>query len=129
MLQGKDKVLKIADLENECQVILDRERGILEFTGRFLPQKTGEFYEPILEWIDEYSKEPHRKTVVIFKLDYFNTSSSKKFLDIMLLFFDMHQKGSEVHIEWYHHKDDIDIKEAGYGYADLVDLPFKFLEY
>jgi len=122
-------VLKIKGNDSDNEVILDGERGIFEFSGRFLPQKTREFFEPILTWLEEYSKDPHRKSVVIFKMDYFNTSSSKKFLDILLLFQDIHSKGFDVEIEWYHQKDDIDLKDAGLGYAELVELPFKYKEY
>lgn len=122
-------VLKVKGNESENEVILDGERGIFEFSGRFLPSKTREFFEPIMAWIEEYCKAPHRKSVLIFKMDYFNTSSSKKFLDILLLFQDIHSKGFDVEVEWYHSKDDVDLRDAGLGYAELVELPFKYKEF
>lgn len=123
------KVLKIKDSDSENEVVLDGDRGIFEFTGRFLPQNTREFFEPIFDWLEEYKKKPHLKSVLIFKMDYFNTSSSKKFLDILLLFQEIHLKGNAVEVEWYHQSDDIDLKDAGHGYAELVELPFIFKEY
>src|ERR1035437_7175379 len=122
-------VLKIKGSDSVGEVVLDGERGIFEFSGRFLPQRTREYFEPILTWVDNYSKKPYSKSTIIFKLDYFNTSSSKKFLDILLIFQSIHTNGIDVEIEWYVHKDDIDLKDAGLGYADLVDLPFKYKEY
>ena len=122
-------VLKIKGNDSDCEVLLDGERGIFEFSGRFLPQRTREYFEPILSWIENYSKKPYSKSTLIFKMDYFNTSSSKKFLDILLIFQSIHSNGFDVEIEWYFHKDDIDLKDAGLGYSDLVDLPFKYKEY
>jgi hypothetical protein len=122
-------VLKIKGSDSDSEVVLDGERGIFEFSGRFLPQRTREYFEPILSWIDNYSKKPYSKSTIIFKLDYFNTSSSKKFLDILLIFQSIYSHGFDVEIEWYFHKDDIDLKDAGLGYAELVDLPFKYKEY
>jgi len=123
------EILKIGGPDNENQIILDAERGRFEFYGRYMPQKTKEFYEPVIKWIEEYMKQPNRKSVLVFKLDYFNTSSSKKFLDILMMFHELQQKGYDVEVNWYHHSDDIDIKEAGHGYSDLVEIEFKFLEY
>jgi len=123
------ETLVIGGEHSDNLVVLNEERGIFEFTGRFLPSKPKEFFEPIILWLEEYIKEPHRKSVLIFKLDYFNTSSSKKMLDIMLMFYNIQEKGFEVEVEWYYHKDDVDIKDAGHGYADLVEIPFKYKEY
>lgn len=113
----------------ENSVVLDSERGVLEFSGRFMPQNPKEYYDPIFEWIARYTTLPHRKTVVVFKLDYFNTSSSKKILDVLLMLRESSKQMDDITIEWYHGKDDIDIKEAGYGYAELVDIPFTYIEY
>ena len=120
-------VFEIKGIDNE--VNLDGEHGVFTFYGRFLPQKTKDFFEPILVWLEEYSKNPYRKSVIIFKMDYFNTSSSKKFLDILIVFQDIQLQGFEVEVEWCYHKDDIDIKDAGKGYANLVELPFIYKEF
>jgi hypothetical protein len=129
MTSEDSSVLRIVDQDTENSVFLDRERGTLEFIGRFMPQKSKEFFDPIFDWIMQYSKAPQRKTVITFKMDYFNTSSSKKILDILLLLQDIGKKGQKVEVEWYHYADDPDIKEAGLGYADLVEIPFKFIAY
>lgn len=118
-------ILKIN--EDEAIVNLDKNTGVLEFSGKFLPQKTKEFYAPILEFLEEYIISPNEKTILSFRMDYFNTASSKKILDIMMLF-ETVSKISLVEVHWYFQKDDSDIKEAGIGYSELVELPFKFIE-
>lgn len=118
-------ILKIE--EEEAIVRMDKNAGIFEFSGKFLPQKTKEFYAPIVEFIEDYLKSPNQKTILTFRMDYFNTASSKKILDLMMMFESL-SKQAMVEVCWYYQKDDSDIKEAGIGYSELVELPFKFIE-
>ena len=120
--------LKIERTEDTPEVLFDGENGELFMAGISFPDNVERFYTPIMMWLDEYIQTPLEITNVIFKFEYFNTSSSKKFLDILLMFQEIHQKGFDVEVEWYHQKDDVDLKDAGMGYADLVDLPFKYKE-
>ena len=58
------------------QVTLDSSMGLLEFSGKSLPEDVTSFYSPVLKWIDNYAALSKPKTEVIFKLSYFNTASS-----------------------------------------------------
>jgi len=119
-------VFKIEEKPKSPFVLLDKESNILSFAGRFIPQNTKEFFEPIFEWFTDYLKNPNEKTIVKFTLDYFNTSSSKKFLDLFMLLEEVHEKTTSVEIKWYYMEDDDDILEAGKGYQELVEIPFSF---
>lgn len=112
-----------------AEVVLDKSSETILFGGRFLPQNTKEFFEPILQWFEEYVQNPNKNTIIQFKIDYFNTSSSKKFLDLFLMFESIHGKQTNVEVQWYYVEDDVDILEAGKGYEELVELPFNFLTY
>ena len=56
--------------------------GVLEIKGKSIPENSLEFYKPIFEWLEVYSKTPAANTEVHVRMDYFNTSSSKCLLDI-----------------------------------------------
>ena len=88
-------IIKIKGTEDTPNVILDATSNILEFSGRSLPEDVGTFYAPVLQWIDEYAKNPNKSTEVIFRLEYFNTASSKILLDILLKFEDIMNDGHE----------------------------------
>ena len=77
-------VIKIQGTDDTPTVILDKENNIFEISGRSLPEDVVVFYKPILEWLDEYKNDPLDKTVFNFKLEYFNTASSKLLLDVLL---------------------------------------------
>ena len=124
------EVIKIAGTDDTPSVILDVENDIFEISGRSLPEDVTAFYEPILEWLDEYAeKGPNKKTVFNFKLVYFNTASSKLILDILLKLEEMYEDGKDVVIRWHYPEDDEDMEEAGEEYADIVEVPFEQVSY
>ncbi|MFN3556752.1 MAG: DUF1987 domain-containing protein [Bacteroidales bacterium] len=123
------EVIKIKGTEDTPNVILDAESNIIEFSGRSLPEDVVTFYAPVLQWIEEYAKSPNPKTEVIFRLEYFNTASSKILLDILLKFEDILNEGNEVVVQWYFQEDDEDMQEAGEEYSEIVDIPFEMHSY
>jgi hypothetical protein len=118
------EVLRIPGTDETPAVVLDPVENIFEFSGKSLPEDVTSFYSPVLDWLDAYDKKPLAKTVVDFKLSYFNTASSKLILDILFKLESIHQSGSEVLIRWYYESEDEDMKEAGKEYGDLLEVPF-----
>jgi len=123
------EVIKIKGTDDTPSVILDKENEIFEISGRSLPEDVTSFYEPILNWLDEYAENPNSKTVFSFKLVYFNTASSKLLLDILMKLEEMYENGNDILIKWYYPEDDEDMEEAGEEYADIVDIPFEQVSY
>jgi hypothetical protein len=123
------EALKIEVTEDSPQITLDLDANILEISGRSLPEDVNTFYEPVLSWIEEYSKNPLPSTVFDFKLTYFNTASSKVILDILTQFEEMIEDGHKVLIRWHFPDEDEDMQEAGEEYADMVDVPFEMVAY
>jgi len=123
------ETIKIQGTEDTPKIILDAENDIMEISGRSLPEDVSSFYEPVLNWLNEYAENPKKKTVFNFKLTYFNTASSKLLLDILMKLEEMHEKGEDVLIRWHFPEDDEDMAEAGEEYADIVDVPFEQVAY
>jgi len=123
------ETIKILATEDTPNIILDRKSNVFEFAGRSMPEDSGLFYEPIVEWFEDYSKNPNPETIITFKLIYFNTASSKLILDILSLLDAMHKKGHQVKINWYYPEDDEDMQEAGEEYCDILDVPFEHIAY
>jgi len=123
------ETIKIQGTEDTPKIILDAENEIMEISGRSLPEDVSSFYEPVLNWLNEYAENPNKKTAFNFKLTYFNTASSKLLLDILMKLEEMHEKGQDVLIRWHFPEDDEDMAEAGEEYADIVDVPFEQVAY
>ncbi len=123
------ETIKIQGTEDTPKIVLDAENEIMEISGRSLPEDVSSFYEPVLNWLNEYAENSNKKTVFNFKLTYFNTASSKLLLDILMKLEEMHEKGQDVLIRWHFPEDDEDMAEAGEEYADIVDVPFEQVAY
>ena len=106
----------------------DIEKGILEIRGRSIPENSIEFYKPLVDWLDEYAKDPGKKTQVNIHLEYFNTSSSKCILDVFKKLEAIHKAKNDVVIFWYYEEDDEDMLEAGEDYESIIRIPFKMVE-
>ena len=106
-------------------LLFDADNGTLEIKGKSIPENSVEFYRPVYEWLDNYAQQPNKKTNVIIRLEYFNTSSSKCLLDIFRKLETLHvSRKSEVSIAWLYETDDEDMMEAGDDYKTLVKIPF-----
>lgn len=108
--------------------VLDKEHGIFEFSGRSRPENVVSYFEPIFQWFDAYKLEPNPETTVNFKLEYYNSSSAKVILRLLVKFEELKKAGLNIQINWYYPESDEDILESGEDYESLVDIPFKFIE-
>lgn len=121
------KDFKIGGIGFEYEIELSKKKNIFKISGRYLPGNSKDFFAGVTEWFTEYKLQPNVNTVIQFRLDYFNTSTSKKFLDILTMMEEVKNQGKEVIVEWYYVKDDVDLLEAGKGYAELVDIKFRYI--
>jgi hypothetical protein len=113
--------------EDSPEVILDAENKVMEISGRSLPEDVATFYESVISWLEEYAKNPDQETVFTFRLDYFNTATSKVILDILVMFEQMIEEGHSVKVRWFYDKEDEDMQAAGEEYSDMVDVPFELI--
>lgn len=116
--------IRIDSTEDTPQVILDKASNEFELSGRSLPEDAASFYQPILDWLEQYANESNPETNFVIKLEYFNTASSKLLLDVLTALEDI----DNAKVSWYYFEDDEDMEEAGEEFSDLVDVEFDLLE-
>lgn len=90
--------------------------GELKITGRALPEDAIRFFQPLFEWVSEFTGE---NVNVEVNLDYFNTSVSKQLLD----FFKMIDKNPHIktaNIKWMYEEGDEEMLESGEIYQELL---------
>jgi len=119
------EIIHLEGTEDTPKIILDKSNGIFEISGRSLPEDSAEFYQPVLDWLEAYAKDPNPSSEFVFKLEYFNTASSKLILDVLSKIEEVNS--SKVH--WYFHEDDEDMEEAGEEFSELVEVSFEFSTY
>ncbi len=119
--------LQIKASQETPEIIFDPQTGLFTITGKSLPEDVKEFYGPVLKWLGEYVEKPKSETILKVKMDYFNTASSKMILEVFELIKTIHDNGQKLTIEWYYQEDDEDMQDAGEDYAEIVEVPFKFI--
>ena len=108
-------------------IVLDKEKGHFEISGKACPENLDEFYDPIFRWLDDYATEPNDDTIFDIKLIYYNTASSKALLKIMQKLEHLRTAGNEVKIRWHYEEEDEELLIAGEDYAELIKVPFEFI--
>jgi len=122
-------IIKIEGQEDTPKIVFDPSNDIFEISGRSLPEDAAMFYEPIIEWLQNYSQTPNDNTVMHVKLNYFNTASSKLLLDILMILEEMVEEGKSCTVKWFYDEDDEDMEEAGEEYSELIEVPFELVTY
>ena len=99
--------------------------GNLKIIGRSLPEDVHKFYDPVIAWVKQLKIDYIK---VDFKLEYLNTSSTKKVLNLLVLL-DENKSINSVDVNWYYEFDDLDMEEIGQIYKDeLKRIKFHFIE-
>jgi len=120
---------EIQETEETPGVILDKQEGIFNFSGKSLPEDANEYFSGIISWFRDYSNEPDNETELSFKMDYFNSSTARKFVEIFIILEDLVSKGYPVKVKWYFLKNDRMMEDRGREFSAVVDIPFEFVEY
>jgi len=120
-------MLNITSTTTSPEINFNTSKGVLIIKGRSYPENAQEFYQELVKKIEEYTHSPCPKTSVHISLVYFNTASSKVFLDIFHQLESLRSK-SMIAINWYYEKGDEDMLEAGKDYSEMLNLPFEMIE-
>jgi hypothetical protein len=70
------KELIIEQTPKTPQIDLNKVTGNLLFYGKSIPENATKLYEPVLNWLTEYTIQPNPNTNLRLDLEYFNTASS-----------------------------------------------------
>ncbi len=109
------------------KILFDPAEGYFEISGKSLPENSFEFYKPLLDVMEAYSENPKMNTALIFKLEYFNTSSTSHFLRLIKKLEKLHTNGQKTEVKWYYDSEDDDMKEAGEDFKLLSKMPIEII--
>lgn len=110
------------------KVSVNFDEGKILLAGISIPEDPYAFYSPVISEIESYLENPKETTVLEFKLEYFNTSST---LVIRNLIRDISQSISKTNltVKWFYEEYDDDMKEAGDEFRMLFDgINFEIIE-
>lgn len=123
------EALNIQGTNDTPKVVLDPNIGVFEISGRSLPEDVVRFYQPVLEWLEDYKLEPLDSTEFVFRYIYFNTATSKLIQDILIKLEEIFQSGHNVQVMWFYEEEDEDMLDSGEEFMENIDVPFEIIGY
>ena len=129
--------LIIEPTEFSPRVLLDARKNKLEISGESRPENAGKFYQPILDWLDNYyslrywkdSSFDSKQAEVIFefKFEYFNSTSAKYILDILKKIEMFRREKMDIKVKWYYDEMDTDMMESGEEFSKMTGVPIEIV--
>lgn len=114
----KMKMLEIQSTKSSPYIKLDPSAHEHWFKGESYPENTSAFYSPIIDWIEAYVGALQTKTVFNFEIIYFNSSTSKIFLEIFDALEDAAEEGKDITVNWRFEEDNDAAEEYGEEYGE-----------
>ncbi|MGB3618948.1 MAG: DUF1987 domain-containing protein [Catalinimonas sp.] len=119
--------LRLKPSAKSPQVDFSADSGVLEISGKSIPENSHKLYEPLLAWLDEYTRQPAATTELHFKLSYFNSSSAEYILEMMRKLESIHLRGKPVRALWFYEEDDEDMQLIGEDFQAMLKLPLSLV--
>ena len=130
--------LHLDPTQNTPFINCDSKTYIITIDGESRPENVRAFYSSLFEWLENFEKliyyavslSANEKQIELnFKLEYFNSSSLKVFMEIIDKLQKI-EKGSDkikLVINWYYDEDDEDILDSGKEFEKMTGARMNFI--
>jgi hypothetical protein len=106
--------------------VLFADNGKLKMEGRAMPENVNVFFKPLIDFVQEISAD---EVIFDINLEYFNTATSKKLLEL-LKHLDANNNVNSVLVNWFFEEDDDDSVETAEIFEEsLIRVKFCYREY
>lgn len=96
----------VAGTKSSPEIDFDPQSGTLRIQGESYPENCSRFYGPMFDWLQEYFGRSNGQRVRLdMEIVYFNSSTSKTFMDLFDLLDDHAGQGKEIEVNWRYHED------------------------
>ncbi|TVR68511.1 MAG: DUF1987 domain-containing protein [Marinilabiliales bacterium] len=113
---------------NRTPLISLSPAGKFKIHGRSIHENPAKFFEPVIDWMNNYVLKPEETTVFDIKLEYFNSSSQRFILDVLRILTD-NLEGKKLIINWHYESGDDDLLERGQYYESILNKKFNLIEF
>jgi hypothetical protein len=122
--------LFIEGTDSSPTISFDVDKRLFAIEGESYPENSFDFYKPVVEWLSSYiESQQGRELVFDFRLLYFNSSTSKIFLDLFTLLESSAGKFESIKVNWYYEADDDNMFEYGEEFMEeFPNLQFSLIE-
>lgn len=133
--KGAMKALRIEAEIDSPEIYFNPDTKVFSISGISHLENAKEFYQQILDWLDEYyefikNQEPS-KIIVDLNFRYINSTSYKYLRDVLRKISSFRSANFEVEVIWNYHEEDEELLHEGVVLFELPDinLPYKCIPY
>lgn len=136
------ETLFIDKTESTPEITFNFSEGILEIKGVSIPEDTDEFYQPILDALNNYvgdldleeeeenetdseQSQSEKSISILFKFIYINTGTSAVIVKMLKKLEEIEGTDFSVQVQWYYEEADEDMKDLGDYFHSFTELPFE----
>ena len=124
------KKIEIFGTNREPKLVLDLKNGVIKILGRSTMTNPYDFYSSVLKLIEDYCKQPQKKSFLMIDLEYYNTLSAKYLLRITALMSKINLKdGYQLKINWYFDAEDVGIVEDIKLISEIIQFKINAIEH
>jgi len=103
--------------------------GEINLVGNSILADPKVFFDPIFDWVDEYVKQPPERTVINFRLEYVDTASVQRIIEMLTKLREIKYDGHDLSVNWYFEMNDPELLELGEIMDGRLGLEFNFIKY
>lgn len=113
------------------RIRLNPTTNIHEISGESYPENSLSFYDPVFTWLKEYLAGAQGKAIKLsMDILYFNSSSSKVFMELFELLDSAAGSGASISVDWRYHEENEVALECGEDFMEEVEsLSFNLVSY
>ncbi|TCL76788.1 uncharacterized protein DUF1987 [Hydrogenispora ethanolica] len=121
--------LFIEQTKGTPQIDFDPDRNELRIKGQSYPENAFKFYEPVLEWVDQYLTVADGLIMlrIEFSMPYINTSSSKCIMMLIEKLEQAYLHGHKIVVHWYYDPENESSLECAEEFKEDLQLPFEII--
>jgi hypothetical protein len=123
-------MIYLSDEKNTLpHISLDEKTTTIVIKGRSTSSSAEKVFEGVIEQMKEFLIKNFKDLTLEIDLEFFNTPTSKKLLDLFRLIKNISKtNGHKMTVKWYFEKGDDDMLDSGEDYESILEVPFKFIE-
>ena len=111
----------------EKSPLIELKEGELNFRGCSIINDPRVFFDPVLDWLEEYVVDPPDMTVVNIDYEYIDSASVKTFYEVLKILEPL-SKSKKLQLNWYYEVDDPEILELGEIIQAKMRMDFVFVK-
>ena len=121
--------LEIKKTGSTPYVLIDEEKGYMRFEGESFHENVINFFKDVNIWLDDFLESDFSTLTFDCELKYFNSSTAKLLLNMLMNMDDHASGGKKVSVNWIAAEDNDIIIECGEDFEDEIEnLTFNLIK-